>query len=1021
VTTVVGNTIISTTLMTPATNVTGGTLVLDTSAGPTPGPITVQTLNGNALQAGGGTINVINGLNVQTQGGHAFVANGAASTINITNASINTTGVGAGLAAVGGTINATGVVMTGTAASRGHGAVAESGGTVNLHAGTVIARGGGFNSVGLGASGAGSQVIPDVLVPVTMAGNGAMGVYVHDGGQVTLLPGSTLQMNGTGSVGVSVDNTSVALGTIGRGLTINLAGVGAGGASTGVVTLNGGNIAIQDLTVQGANAAAGAWARTGTSITVSGQSVLNINTATSPNSYFLTTANLVTADGVVGSAFGVVAAIPAAGLLAQGGSITSIGTAINVTAGNFSAGADAGLGGTVDMTNNTIVTTGTNSLGIRVDSDGRVTGRDSSVTTSGGGAALFINGGFGLIDLTNTPVLATGADTVGLTSLNLRPATTNVVTLTGGSLISTESTAVQAQGPLNLSTSGTVVTGGGGLLIEAFASTFGPAQPTIVQFDASAGSILTGDALANPLTAINLNLTTGSHWTGAALPITNTTVDPTSTWTVTADSVVTQQTSNAGLIEFTPPVGGLFKTLTTGNYIGTGGTLGLNTFLGTDGSPSDRLVINGGTATGNSLLRITNAGGAGALTTGNGILVVDTINGGTTVPGIFALSDRVAAGPYDYTLFRSSVDASNAQAWYLRSRLDCTLDPTNPVCQQPGPGPGPTPEPPNFRPETSLYAAIPSMTLLYGRTLLDTLHERVGDEEDLRNRQRLNGVAAGAWGRVIGQRGDHAGDRLGVFGGGPKFNYDIGAFQAGQDWIRRDSADGSRDHAGLYVAFGALKGDVTHVDRTSAGTDRLNAYSLGGYWTHFGPTGWYLDAILQGTWYDAKGASNRLPTLTTNGAGFAGSLEAGYPIKLGSGLIIEPQTQFVYQTVSLSDGSDSAATVQFRNVESFVARIGARFARTWSLDDGPAPRSMTAWFRPSLWNEFRGAPQTLFSSADGPVPFLSNMSGTWVELNAGMNAEITRATSLFANIGYQISTNANTTAYNGKMGLRMAW
>jgi hypothetical protein len=24
-------------------------------------------------------------------------------------------------------------------------------------------------------------------------------------------------------------------------------------------------------------------------------------------------------------------------------------------------------------------------------------------------------------------------------------------------------------------------------------------------------------------------------------------------------------------------------------------------------------------------------------------------------------------------------------------------------------------------------------------------------------------------------------------------------------------------------------------------------------------------------------------------------------------------------------------------------------------------------------------------------------------------------------IGYQISANANTTAYNGKMGLRMAW
>ena len=313
------------------------------------------------------------------------------------------------------------------------------------------------------------------------------------------------------------------------------------------------------------------------------------------------------------------------------------------------------------------------------------------------------------------------------------------------------------------------------------------------------------------------------------------------------------------------------------------------------------------------------------------------------------------------------------------------------------------------------------MTLLYGRTLLDTLHERVGDEEDLRNRERLNGVASGAWGRVIGQRGNHDGDRLGVLGDGPKFNYDIGAFQSGQDFLRRDGADGSRDHAGFYTAIGMLKGDVTHVDRTLAGTDSFNAYSLGGYWTHFGARGWYLDAILQGTWYDAKGASNRLPTLTTNGWGFAGSLEAGYPIKLGGGFIIEPQAQFVYQNVSLGDGNDTAATVQFRNIESFAGRIGARFARTWSLDDSPQPRSMTAWFRPSLWNEFRGDPQTLFSSADGPVPFRSNVGGMWVELNAGMNAEITKTASLFANVGYQVSTNANSTAYNGKVGVRMAW
>jgi len=56
------------------------------------------------------------------------------------------------------------------------------------------------------------------------------------------------------------------------------------------------------------------------------------------------------------------------------------------------------------------------------------------------------------------------------------------------------------------------------------------------------------------------------------------------------------------LIQFTPPTAdptllSSYKTLTVMNYIGEGGAIGLNTFLGTDDSPSDRLVIDGGAAT----------------------------------------------------------------------------------------------------------------------------------------------------------------------------------------------------------------------------------------------------------------------------------------------------------------------------------------------------------------------------------------------------------------------------------------
>jgi type V secretory pathway adhesin AidA len=97
-----------------------------------------------------------------------------------------------------------------------------------------------------------------------------------------------------------------------------------------------------------------------------------------------------------------------------------------------------------------------------------------------------------------------------------------------------------------------------------------------------------------------------------------------------ADSNVTNLTNNDSLIRFSGPAGdptqlSSYKTLTAVNYTGTGGEILLNTYLGGDGSPSDRLIINGGTATGSTGLFIHNTTGQGAETTGNGILVVNAL------------------------------------------------------------------------------------------------------------------------------------------------------------------------------------------------------------------------------------------------------------------------------------------------------------------------------------------------------------------------------------------------------------
>ena len=369
----------------------------------------------------------------------------------------------------------------------------------------------------------------------------------------------------------------------------------------------------------------------------------------------------------------------------------------------------------------------------------------------------------------------------------------------------------------------------------------------------------------------------------------------------------------------------------------------------------------------------------------------------------------------------------------------------------PGPVP-PGPPVPNFRQEVSLYAALPSLALLYGRSLMDTLHERVGEEEHLRALAKLKSTTTaygsgnlppvsfgstyadagvgpylnGAWGRVIALSGDRDGDRAGIFGDGPRYGFDFVALQAGLDIYRQQIA-GYRIHAGVYGAIGDGRAGVTHFTGLSAGHDSFAAYTGGGYATLFGPTGWYLDSVLQGTFYDMKAQSTRLPALETDATGFAASLETGYPLRFGgflAGWIVEPQAQLVYQSVDLDTARDIAATVRFDDAESLAGRLGLRFATTWIVPGGylgPHPSLATAWFRPSYWHEFSGDPKTLFSSATGFIPFRADLGEAWVELNAGISLRVDRTTELYANGSYQLGVEGDSDAWTGKVGLRVNW
>lgn len=1064
-TTVVGSTTVSTTGATHASNVTGGTLVIDSSAGASPGAISFQTVNGNALQANGGTITVPNGgLGIRTVGGHAVLANGAASRVTLNGTSITTTGVGAGLAAIGGTINATAVTINNTATaganiSAGHGAIAESGGTIFLHAGTSVTTA-AFNSVGLGASGANSRVVADALVPVTTNGRGSMGIYLHDGGQVSLLPGSTLNLNGTSSVGVAVDNTTVALGTIGRGLTINLNGVGVAGqaGSTGLFAVNGGALAVEDVTVTGSNAAAGAWARANSSITITGDSVITVDATQNPTAYMLQTANLVTAAGPVSSSFSVVSAIPVSGLLAQGANarITSTGTTIRVTSEDFAAGIAAGLGGTIDMTDNTI-TTGANSFGVRVDSFGTVIGRDSSITTSGGAAALFFNGGPGSIDLANTEVLATGAGTRGLASLNLTTNAINTLRIAGGSLVSRDQTAIAVEGPLDVNaTDGAVITGGGGLLLETFPRSFRPAQQTAVQLDASKGSILTGDALVAAETTANINLSTRSHWTGAAFDVTNVSVGPTSIWTIPASSTVSQLTTNGGLIEFTAPVGdptqlASYKTLTTRDYVGESGTLALNTYLAADGAPSDILVIDAGTATGLTSLAVRNNDGPGALTLADGIKVIDATNGATTANGSFVLlgdyvtkdqQQAVVGGAYAYTLHHNGLADPDDSDWYLRSQIvpEPPVPPEPPIPPVP-----PQPPSPRYQPGVPVYEVYPQHLL--GLNGMPTMQQRVGNRywqgpapEEVFCKAASQNVRCpvtseqaqyyadgqatiegrGIWGRIEGSIGhvDPA-----ISSSGTDYDTNVWKLQAGLDGLLREAEDGSKLIGGVTVHIGRASSDVSSFFG-DGGID-TNGYGFGGTLTWLDRSGFYADGQAALSWFDSDLTSDTagLGLVDGNGGfGYALSVETGRKFDLKPGWTVTPQAQLIYSNVDFDRFTDAfGAEVSLGSADSLRGRLGLSVDsdRNWK-DEGGKLRRSHLYGIANLYYEFLDASRVDVSG----VSFETRPEKLWGGLGLGGSYNWNDDKySVYgeASVNTGLASFGDSYALNGTAGFRVKW
>jgi outer membrane autotransporter protein len=260
-------------------------------------------------------------------------------------------------------------------------------------------------------------------------------------------------------------------------------------------------------------------------------------------------------------------------------------------------------------------------------------------------------------------------------------------------------------------------------------------------------------------------------------------------------------------------------TLTvTGNYVGDGGVLRMRTQLGADASPTDRLVV-GGSVSGKTTIQLTNAGGLGAETTGDGIELVHV--GGTSAADAFTLAGgSIDAGAFTYRLHEGPRTGLNAN-WYLRTQA-----------ADPGPGPGPDPEPPaqpEYRKEVPWVTPLPNLVARGSLDMLATLHKRVGDETSV----IADGSRAGGrgWGRVFG--GDTRQDLDSSTPASTK-GHELG-FQAGMDVLQSGGSDG--DHrVGFYLGHLQTRADVSGLTGATeqsefVGKLQPDTTSAGLYWT----------------------------------------------------------------------------------------------------------------------------------------------------------------------------------------------
>ncbi|WP_372354063.1 autotransporter outer membrane beta-barrel domain-containing protein [Xanthomonas sp. NCPPB 3761] len=460
------------------------------------------------------------------------------------------------------------------------------------------------------------------------------------------------------------------------------------------------------------------------------------------------------------------------------------------------------------------------------------------------------------------------------------------------------------------------------------------------------------------------------------------------------DLLLSESFTNAGLVDLAAVDSNAApgNSLTVRNgYVGNNGVFRIRAVLGGDDSQADRLVIDGGSATGHTSVIVDNAGGAGAKTS-TGIVVVKTVNEATTTADAFSLDSRstgyrerfgtIAAGAYDYTLKRGGAGGV-ADDWYLISSS-------------------------TFRPEVGVYLANRNAaTSMFGVPL----QARIGNAS---KRAASEEFDTPFWVRVSG--GSVSYDEV----RGQKIGLDYSNLVTGLDADVDIGLNGAT-RVGAMVGYG----NATTSSRLSSTGERAGGRVrgvMGGvYGTWFASTqeniGAYINSSLRYGRYRNRIQDNGLDAESYNASSASASLEGGYGFRLNDSvtrpLFLQPQAEVIYDHYKQAERTElsTGARVVSEKPDNVSYRLGLRLQGSFkSSDEVIQPFIALNWYN----NTNAGA--VSFDS----LKVNSEAARHHLEVSGGTDARVGHNFVTWGSLGWQVGSND----YSGVMiqgGVKYSW